>query len=310
VKAIFEEVIPAIDIQKQIAARDLDEEVIDPAITMFNNYDKNAPGGYFFEQGLIYGETNTALDKESLKVLEGWCLFFHHEAYKNFLCALVHVSEMVYKTKGIIHKDVYANLSKEIERHLLTRKDAIARKLGIPFGYNVKMDNDNYVVSASNLCPNQVPLGKIATMATIYEMKGSGWGMVAKREYFWSSNPRDGDKTQLQMTTAKEFEFAHTLLSIMAKIRVLMSDKKNRKFEIQCATKEYQNTNKTLREWHPTLFQNETYTFQPNNELVMTLPFKYVNQLERGKWTPLEEKWLKKVKQTLRQAETNSIRSI
>ena len=42
----------------------------------------------------------------------------------------------------------------------------------------------------------------------------------------------------------------------------------------------------------------------------MTLPFKYVNQLERGKWTPLEEKWLKKVKQTLRQAETNSIRSI
>jgi hypothetical protein len=42
----------------------------------------------------------------------------------------------------------------------------------------------------------------------------------------------------------------------------------------------------------------------------MTLPFKYVNQLERGKWTPLEEKWLKKIKQTLRQAETNPIRSI
>ncbi len=29
-----------------------------------------------------------------------------------------------------------------------------------------------------------------------------------------------------------------------------------------------------------------------------------------GKWTPLEEKWLKKVKQILRQAETNLIRSI
>jgi hypothetical protein len=112
------------------------------------------------------------------------------------------------------------------------------------------------------------------------------------------------------MTTAKEFEFAHTLLSTIAKIRVLMSDKKVRKFEIQCATKQYQNANRTLREWHPTLFQNETYMFQPNNDLVMTLPFKYVNQLEREKWTPLEEKWLKKVKQTLRQAETNSIRSI
>jgi hypothetical protein len=63
-------------------------------------------------------------------------------------------------------------------------------------------------------------------MATIYEMKGSGWGMVTKREYFGSSNPQDDDKTQKQMTTAKEFEFAHTLLSTMAKIRVLMSDKK------------------------------------------------------------------------------------
>jgi hypothetical protein len=42
----------------------------------------------------------------------------------------------------------------------------------------------------------------------------------------------------------------------------------------------------------------------------MTMPFKYINQLVSGKWTPLEEKWLKKVKQLLRQAETNSIRSI
>jgi hypothetical protein len=226
VKAIFEEVLPVIDIHKRIADQDLEERVIDPAITMFNNYDKNAPGDYFFEQGPIYRETNTALDKESLIVLEGWSLFFHSEAYKYFLYDLVHVSEMVYKTKGIIHKDIYVNLSKQIEMHLMTRKDAIARKLGILFGYNVKMDNNKYVVSASNLRPNQFPLGKIATMATIYETKCSGWGMVTKQEYFRSSNPRYDDNTQKQMTTAKEFKFAHTLLSTMAKIRVLMSDKK------------------------------------------------------------------------------------
>jgi hypothetical protein len=119
--------------------------------------------------------------------------FFHREAYKNFLCALVHVSKMIYKMKGIIHKDIYANLFKEIEMHLMTRKDAIARKLGIPFGYNVEMDNDSYIMSTSNLRPNQFPLGKIATMAMIYETKGSGWGMVTKREYFRSSNPQDED---------------------------------------------------------------------------------------------------------------------
>jgi hypothetical protein len=71
VKTIFEELYLLLTFTKQIAARDLEEKVIDPAITMFNNYDKNAPGSYFFEQGPIYGETNTALDKESLKVLEG-----------------------------------------------------------------------------------------------------------------------------------------------------------------------------------------------------------------------------------------------
>jgi hypothetical protein len=161
---------------------------------------------------------------------------------------------MVYKKKGVIHKDVYANLSKEIETHLLMRKDAITRKLGIPFGYNVEMDNKNYVVSATNLRPNQFPLGKIATMATIYETKGSGWGMVTKREYFCSLDPGDDDKTQKQMTTAKEFEFAHTLLSTMAKIRVVISDKKIRKFKIQCATDQYQNANRTLRARHSTLF--------------------------------------------------------
>jgi hypothetical protein len=118
VKAIFKEVLPAIDIHKQIAAQDLEEKVIDPAVTMFNNYDNNALAVIFFKKGPIYGESNVVLDKESLKVLEGWHLFFHREAYKNFLCALVHVSKMVYKTKGFIHKDVYANLSKEIEMHL------------------------------------------------------------------------------------------------------------------------------------------------------------------------------------------------
>jgi hypothetical protein len=50
VKAIFEEVLPAIDIHKRIADWDLEEKVIDLAITMFNNYDKNAPGSYFLSK--------------------------------------------------------------------------------------------------------------------------------------------------------------------------------------------------------------------------------------------------------------------
>jgi hypothetical protein len=110
---------------------------------MFKNYNKNSSDGDLFEQNPIYGQSNTVLDKESLKVLEGWCLFVHCEAYKNFSCALVYVCKMVYKTKGVIHKDINANISKEIQTHPMMRKDVITRKLGIPFGYNVKMDNNN-----------------------------------------------------------------------------------------------------------------------------------------------------------------------
>jgi hypothetical protein len=84
VKAIFEEVSPAINIHKRIATQDLEEKVIDPAITMFNYYDKNAPSGYFFEQGPIYGETNTALDKELLKLLEGGVCFFTVKLTRTF----------------------------------------------------------------------------------------------------------------------------------------------------------------------------------------------------------------------------------
>ena len=75
----------------------------------------------YFEQSPIYEGTNSTLDKESLKVLEGWCLFFHHGAYKNLLCAFVQVSKMVYKTKETIHKhkDLNVSICQEIETNLM-----------------------------------------------------------------------------------------------------------------------------------------------------------------------------------------------
>jgi hypothetical protein len=154
-------------------------------------------------------------------------LLFHCEAYKNLLCAFVHVSKMVYNTEGTIHKDINVNLCKEIETHLVSRRDAIA--LGYLFGYNVEMDNNNYIVTAPNLRSNQFPLGKTSSMATIYETR--------------SKNPRDEGMTQRQMTTANEFEFAHTLCSKMAQIKVTKVDKKidSLKFNVQL------NTTRTLK---------------------------------------------------------------
>ncbi len=69
-------------------------------------------------------------------------------------------------------------------------------------------------------------------MARIYETRGSGWGVVNESEYFRTKHPRDEGKTQKQMTTAKEFEYAHTLLSTIAKNRLNLIDNFFRKSEI------------------------------------------------------------------------------
>jgi hypothetical protein len=40
------------------------------------------------------------------------------------------------------------------------------------------------------------------------------------------------------------------------------------------------------------------------------MPFDFVNGLKDGKWTKLDNKWLKDVKKTLKQAGSNSIKDV
>ncbi len=44
------------------------------------------------------------------------------------------------------------------------------------------------------------------------------------------------------------------------------------------------------------MFQNKDYYFCPTNDLVKLMPFDSVNGLIDGKWTKLDNKWLKDVK--------------
>ena len=83
-------------------------------------------------------------------------------------------------------------------------------------------------------------------------------------------------------------------------------DKKNkskieRSFEIHCVMKNFEVSNDLLRRRHPGMFKNNDFYFCPTNELVKSMPFDFVNGLKDGKWTKLDNKWLKDVKKTLHQ---------
>ena len=58
------------------------------------------------------------------------------------------------------------------------------------------------------------------------------------------------------------------------------------------------------------MFKNEDFYFCPTNDLVKSMPFHFINGLVDGKWTNLDNKWLKDVKKILKQAASNSVKDV
>ena len=81
-----------------------------------------------------------------------------------------------------------------------------------------------------------------------------------------------------------------------------------RSFEIRCVMQDFQVSNDSLRSRHPDMFKNQDFEFCPTNDLVKSMPFDFVNGLVDGKWTKLDNKWLKDVKKILKQAASNSMK--
>jgi hypothetical protein len=72
----------------------------------------------------------------------------------------------------------------------------------------------------------------------------------------------------------------------------------------------FEVSNDSLRSRHPNIFKNEDFDFCPTNDLVKSMPFDFVNGLIDRNWTNLENKWLKDVKKTLKQAQSNSVKDV
>jgi hypothetical protein len=51
-------------------------------------------------------------------------------------------------------------------------------------------------------------------------------------------------------------------------------------FFIQCVIDQYEESNASIQARHPKLFKNDTYIFDESKELMMCMPFEFINGLK------------------------------
>jgi hypothetical protein len=124
--------------------------------------------------------------------------------------------------------------------------------------------------------------------------------------------PKKNNKTGV-MTTAKHYEANHILLWTMQKIQRLKTNDQGEGpylFEIQCDMASYSFGDERIRARHPHLFKGRHHFFCPINDLILSMPFDFINKLKNGEWTRIDPNWLKKLRDHLANADKNSIKQV
>ncbi len=94
------------------------------------------------------------------------------------------------------------------------------------------------------------------------------------------------------------------MLFTMRSIKVTMVKNSGKKqYHIQCQAKNYQYGNSGIRQRHPTMFKEDTFSFTPIDDLVLSMPFEFIRKLKVGIWTNIERDWLMRLHKHLTQAE-------
>ena len=106
------------------------------------------------------------------------------------------------------------------------------------------------------------------------------------------------------MTRSKKFEHAYIILSTMTKIKLTSQKDKGKLFTIECYMPSFEPLNKIVCTQHAGMFKHDKYTFHPQKDLVLSMPYDFVTNLKPGQLTALDNLWLKSVKKILKKAKT------
>jgi hypothetical protein len=97
----------------------------------------------------------------------------------------------------------------------------------------------------------------------------------------------------------------------MRNIKAVCSKSNERSFVIQCVMNKYdKESNATIQARHPKLFKDDTSKFKASKELVMCMPFDFINESKDKKWTRIDHKWLARLMKHLKKAQSSNIKQI
>jgi hypothetical protein len=82
------------------------------------------------------------------------------------------------------------------------------------------------------------------------------------------------------MTTSQQFEEAYIQFETMHQIKMEKMSNKY-KFSIKCLLENFQANNSTLRARQWKMLKKDTYEFEPIKELVLTMPFGFIDSLKK-----------------------------
>ncbi len=69
-------------------------------------------------------------------------------------------------------------------------------------------------------------------------------------------------------------------------------------------------SNATIRTRHPKLFKDDTYEFEASKDLLMCMPFAFIDGLKDKNLTHIDQKWLARLMRHLKKAQSSNIKQI
>jgi hypothetical protein len=97
---------------------------------------------------------------------------------------------------------------------------------------------------------------------------------------------------------------------MITKITLTSKKSKGTLFNIECYMPSFEPQNETVCKQHALMIKHDKFTFHPQKDLVLSMPYQFVANLEPGQFTPLDKLWLKNVKKFLKKTKLNSIKQI
>ena len=125
-------------------------------------------------------------------------------------------------------------------------------------------------------------------MSGITDSVGEGWNERKITIFFNKRNNFLYGQEEVPVTTSKHFERAYITLSMMTKIKLTAKKGKGYLFTIECYMPSFEPQNETVCKQHAAMFKNDKYMFHPQKDLVLSMPYQFVANLEPGQFTPLD----------------------